>query len=687
MTQSSKWLGTENALPSGLPEVWFVRCARLKLSPLGMSYFLPGTRVEYKSAHFDSATAGDLRVTGNFFTGHSATSLASTWTPASIPDGWWLDSQYDVAANVSTWGSRGTLLPELKARDLSTMTVDANGVLFASGAADFLYETSLAPHSNEITIFCVYRTGAIAVSDLALLGKYKTSTNERTWQLVHTTGHTLQFAASANGSAATTVSVSPVGSPRYRFHTVIVRKTGPSLDAWFDGVKVTSNAVVPATMFTSPLPLTIGGRGGTASSDGTVGFKGHIRHVGLYNSALSDSDVAKLLEWQLREARWFVGADSFGTTAASYLPATIIRNSLVVTPNGLTPARTEPATHRYRHHVAIGKLSTSPRIWVSHSSGAVNEDSSGQQLHVEYSDDDGATWSSPLVAAGSIPGGAVLFGGNSYESNIAICFSRGFYQYKGKLYVTIAVDRKQAGPPYSSSTLRGAAQLARECCSDGTLGTVFRIDTSGEAFDSAPPYDTVLGPPLLALTNQYGIWGGNGPEVTMPTATWNGWTVLDGETSTTLTEPTTASLDGSAENLIRLWRCVAGPQQYVLWMSRSWDGGVTWNHPTPTSVPNAPSSSCLLRLTDGRHALVFNSGDIAGKVRGKLSLMLFDADGRAKAAYVVYDAEGTAVQYAGTFKTGAAAYPGMIQDGDALHIAFSLWKESVRYVKVKLPRW
>jgi hypothetical protein len=609
----------------------------------------------------------------------------SPWTPADLEGGWWLDSGYGLPANTATWNSRGQLAPGFTKRTTSTaISVDQNGVLFGANGGDFFYESTPVAAADSFTVFGVYRPTSPFTTNAALVGKYATASNQRSWSLLHSTpGNVVALQTSVDGAAGgNTVTVSPSGLPACRSYTFLVRKNGASCDAWFNGVKITTAGSTSATVFASSLPITVGGRGGSASVDCTIPYSGYIRHLGYYNSAINDSDAQKLLAWMQRECQWFVRGSAFGVTDASY-PFPAATHAAVAVPDGTSPSQGSPLSHRYRHHVAIGRRSSTNQLWIGHSSGADGEDQPGQQLHVEYSNDDGATWSAPIVAVGSLPGGAAAFGGAQGEFGAVINYARCFVEYNDTLYVVGACEAN------TSSGLNGIALLARACNSNGSLGPLFRIDTSGPGFSGAPAYDSALGPPLFALANVFGVFGGSAPSTVGSTATWSSWQAISGDSANTwLVSQSTASVDGSPSNLVRLHRCNRtsySPELTVFWSSRSYDGGVTWTHPTPTDVPNQPSTPCVLRLTDGRFAVLGNAQDYATGIRRRLSMMLFDADGVGRAAYTVRSGVGSVPKYAGTAKNGGPSYHGAVQSGDYVHAAYSVWKEWIGHTSVLIP--
>ena len=611
--------------------------------------------------------------------------------PTAISGGYWLNHRSGVTfsgSNVVGWTGQGTLSPGFTARTGAALLRSANGIYFPGGVKDFLYESAPITKTDDQTIFGVIRPQQSTAANGVVIGRYKTATNERSWQVGFEAGTARASAFhGSNGTGATSTALSPTSTLSHRFYAFVVRKSGTEVKNYWRSVLVSTNTLASSTLFNAPIPTTIGSRNGDASNDGTIPFTGWIRDIGFYNKAISDTELADLIEWLQLQEQVLVKGSSYGASAASYTVPTTLNSGALIAPDGATPAQGTPSTHRYRHHVAVGKKDA--RLWMSHSSGAINEDSSGQQLHCWYSDDDGDNWTGPIVAIDSPPGGAAAFGGAAYENGARVCFSRCFVNYGGALYVVGAVDK--CSPSGDSAALIGQALIARECKDDGTLGTAFRIENTGPGYSGAPSYDGTLGPLIYADANMYGVWGGNGPTAVSEGAAWNGWITLTGETNTYLTEPATCSFDGTTTNLLRLWRCVQAvgssghAQTLLLWSSRSWDGGTSWSDPTPTDIANAPSAADLHRASNGKFVLCWNPENISGNIREKLALMIFNNLGQAVAAYKVIDGLGTTPVYAGSFKAGGPAYPGMRIDGSEVHIGFSLFKENIRFITAVIP--
>ncbi|MEY5100436.1 MAG: hypothetical protein RJA36_3155 [Pseudomonadota bacterium] len=82
-----------------------------------------------------------------------------------------------------------------------------------------------------------------------------------------------------------------------------------------------------------------------------------------------------------------------------------------------------------------------------------------------------------------------------------------------------------------------------------------------------------------------------------------------------------------------------------VYRSRSDDGGLSWQAPQPTSLPNNNSSIQALRLADGRLAMIFNASSAA------------DATGRRESLYDELDEDDGQAPAAASSATGATAAP------------------------------
>lgn len=149
--------------------------------------------------------------------------------------------------------------------------------------------------------------------------------------------------------------------------------------------------------------------------------------------------------------------------------------------------------------------------------------------------------------------------------------------------------------------------------------------------------------------------------------------------------------------------------------SESHDGGHTWSEPAPTDVPNNNSSINVIRLADGRLAMVCNPASAAtspdrrtslydeieegddrpdatggcapvwGVPRAPLSLCISSDGGRTfPLRRVIDDSEGTCLSNnSEDGRNKELSYPYLLEgeDGD-LHVAYTYFRRAIKYVRL-----
>lgn len=369
---------------------------------------------------------------------------------------------------------------------------------------------------------------------------------------------------------------------------------------------------------------------------------------------------------------WPAGVADHGT----YTLADSITNVDVCTPDGNTPDEADLLTLRYRHHVKIAEQSGT--VFVAFSLGGTNEDAGGQMVGLCYSTDAGATWSAPVLI---VPAQSTFSGtGASYQTGTRICYPRNFTLYGGQLYLICGVDT--VGGSSSGSNI-GAALLARAVNTNGTVGDLFRISSATYAAidgKTEVDYDGTLGPPLMADAKLYGTWGGSGTGQVQ--SEWLGFTRWR---ESNYVEPSTFPADDGGSTFYRLWR----KQGIRVFLSYSDDGGITFSRPFETSIPNSPSSTCGLRLSDGRFAILGNPVD-NGTNRDPLFLALTGVGSTdIEDVYAIRQGLSSSPTYAGTGKGGGASYVSAVEVDVSgtpyLYIAYSMQKETIGFSKLPIP--
>lgn len=149
--------------------------------------------------------------------------------------------------------------------------------------------------------------------------------------------------------------------------------------------------------------------------------------------------------------------------------------------------------------------------------------------------------------------------------------------------------------------------------------------------------------------------------------------------------------------------------------SESHDGGHTWSEPAPTDVPNNNSSINVIRLADGRLAMVCNPASAAtspdrrtslydeieegddrpdatggcapvwGVPRAPLSLCISSDGGRTfPLRRIIDDSEGTCLSNnSEDGRNKELSYPYLLEgeDGD-LHVAYTYFRRAIKYVRL-----
>lgn len=373
-------------------------------------------------------------------------------------------------------------------------------------------------------------------------------------------------------------------------------------------------------------------------------------------------------------------------------------DAIVFQPNAGPPAENDMATHQFSHHTRISWYQGA--TYIATSSAGTNEEDGGMQCALYISTNRGSTWTAPIQVIPSqslwtnVPFGA--------RANERVTYPRNFTLHNQTNYLTCAVD-------YSDSSLNkgGTALVSCALSPTGVVGSLFVISTNGySAIDGkmVPDYDPtgVIAPALLADSELYGCWGGTYTAVWLPYSIWVGFwrpNLSDPPGPTNLFgEPNTFSADGGSLNYYRIWRALNGATT-SLYQSISTNGGRTWYMPQPadwtfpeqTTIPNAPSETTGLRLSDGRYVIVGNpqSGGAGCGTNGRDPLFLALSDTGSTTITNVYavrqglSGDGT---FIGTAQMlGGAQYPSAVQVGNYLYISYSIAKQRVGFSRRLIP--
>ncbi len=120
----------------------------------------------------------------------------------------------------------------------------------------------------------------------------------------------------------------------------------------------------------------------------------------------------------------------------------------------------------------------------------------------------------------------------------------------------------------------------------------------------------------------------------------------------------------------------------TLYASESRDGGRTWSVPAKTTFPDSLARHATGRLPSGDVFLINNSS-FKRLDRSILTLALSSDGRRFDRAYVVKN-QPTRMRFAGKHKLDGWQYPDAIVVGDELLVSFSVNKEDVRVVRIRL---
>lgn len=333
------------------------------------------------------------------------------------------------------------------------------------------------------------------------------------------------------------------------------------------------------------------------------------------------------------------------------------------------------ATHKYRNHTRTAWFQG--MIAVAYSSAATNEGAGGQQTGISFSWDRGATWSAPVQAC---PSQSQWTDTQSLVPS-RITYPRNFQTTNGNLYLIVAVDQEVI----SSTTAvqaQGDALFVCQVFTNGTLSSLSRISTN--TFNSmdgktVPPYDSTLRGLCMEYSKTFGTWGGSYPDAWVTNSEWLGWIFH----TYVFVEPNTFPSDTTGTNLIRIWR-----KDTSVWQQQSTNSGNSWSLPVMvTGIPNDPSETTGLRLSDGRFVIVGNPQATGSKHRDPLFLAITDtASQTITNVWALRQGLTNASVYPGVGgKFGGAQYPGAVQAGNHLFVSYSVAKETIQVSDVRIP--
>lgn len=342
---------------------------------------------------------------------------------------------------------------------------------------------------------------------------------------------------------------------------------------------------------------------------------------------------------------------------ASGKPTTYKRDVYYSSSNNASPWTTGAATSpTYTHHAAVMKLANAGstggyRLYSSFSTHPLAEDVRGQWVSYSYSDDNGMNWS----ARGDLFTCPDTYNYESYEATGYRLQNCGFFECDSKTY---ALCQCNVAPRAFPSV---AAYFVREVTIGG-LGTVYRLGSWGatefpsvsEHADSAAMITVVRQPE----NRPYMLTGALAFPYPMA-----------------MNEPASVLLGNG--DVLRFWR--AGWLDITHFWRSVVSGGVEVFDGPATSVPNDPSASAMLRLSNGKIAWCGNFD--ANKSRKVLQLATSNDDGAGwQKIYEVWTQSSLNTWWVDTSKGaqmtgGGFAYPAMVENDGKLIIICSALKQ------------
>lgn len=388
--------------------------------------------------------------------------------------------------------------------------------------------------------------------------------------------------------------------------------------------------------------------------------------------------TSSLLAIDVTPFTWPAGVSNRGP-----YPTITATHTVVLTPNSNTPTENELASHRYHHQVRM--VVTNNTIIMALTSAGWDEGGDGLQVHLFWSTNRGANWSAPVQALPSLSTFAHL----TYSTNSLFPNPTCFGNVGGTNYLVTDITQNDTNAEWQARLL-----IAQAVFPNGTVGPAYRVSPNDWSNNvvaiSNLPYNTTIAGPLLNEAKIYGQWGGSWGNSTTPME----WGSFFKTNSNSLIEPATVSADGSTNNLYRLCRVLGGYTGGFTndqWIGQYWstNGGAGWSLPYPTSIPNAPASAAMIRLSDGRFCMVGNPNNWPGDLsvrRDPLYLAITEPNSTLFTnVWAIRQYLTNYPTWSGGSKLGGADYPGIVQFGNYLYVGYSITKETVAFSRVLLP--
>lgn len=339
------------------------------------------------------------------------------------------------------------------------------------------------------------------------------------------------------------------------------------------------------------------------------------------------------------------------------------------------------------------------RLYLTWSSAARDEEEAGQGGMLAVSDDEGGSWSEPMLLAPARPGrhapSVVVSSGIHVHGNVLVAFHGEWERYEPNRDAAREAARAAAGER-SCFDVRTEARVSRD------RGTTWSkpVTVVRDQFGFLPPIATSRGRLILpghlgtAWTDDpLGLEGWSRALLPgLPADYVDDWygrergAALLG-TPHRFNEACCYEVPGALRMMMR------NENNTRLGVAESVDGGEHWSAPALTDFTNSVSRSHFGRLPDGRWFNVSCPGPpVAGKSpstrtpRTPVVLALSEDGDRFDRHYVLGDDAQGAPRLEGHLKHGRYGYPFLHVRGGRALVAWSINKEDIAVASFALPR-
>lgn len=402
------------------------------------------------------------------------------------------------------------------------------------------------------------------------------------------------------------------------------------------------------------------GTNDAAISDAVTLFESHINdYVFKEKTMMMGTDYSLSNSFEKDQARDYIESITCVPESQKILSA---ETSRIFTPEG------EDGWY-YSHHPYITKFNN--RFYAFYSSGRVNEDDCGQRIMMAVSDDF-QHWEN-RVLVDSIMG----------ESSEWVLYCKGYYIYDGKLTVFFQ------GYEYYESDLRyneDGTPLRPAGYESIQRGTFYVQTSDGQTWSEYKKLEGTsiwggnLSPELLASQDRL-FWSGYGnlsySDDLSGTGLWKNvpLTLADG-----IARPKDITESGFYQLPDGTILLFSRTDDKVLLCAASFDGGATWTDMYQTKFQDNSAKFKFGTLSDGRYYFL---GNFSYK-REEIVLITSEDGITFNNWYYLADGTDYTQLKAGLYKGGTYGYPNNYIDGEYMYVIYSMYKESIEVLRVKL---